>query len=179
MKAFSHGCNVNFHETVREMYAHTLERVLQDFLNENSSVLFGTIDLEKTELRVYGTCQSASVNEKENRCSFSYVTPDGEQGTAEHPFEELLISHEAMFDIIDDTFGQVTAHVLYITFDRSSAGDELTYFFARRDGVTEPLACVAEFWPLVKELGRDVDFNMTGCTAYDLSQIRKSCDCDE
>jgi hypothetical protein len=81
----------------------------------------------------------------------------------------LLLSQEACFDILDDQKGRLRYRVIYLTFIEHEGG-ETTYFIADGQGVSNPLACVAEFWQQVYEVGRDVDFNLSGCS--------KECGCE-
>jgi len=174
MKVFTHGSMVNFQASAREMFAEDLQRLFQERLREHSSILFGTIDLDQEVLNIYGTLIQAEISEDENRCVFTFSLSDGnEEKFVEQPFEELLISHEARFDILDEEKKQVEYSVLYVSFLSEETGEETTYFFADESGISHPLACVAQFWEQVHEVGRDTDFNVSGCAAHDLSFLRK------
>lgn len=175
MRVFTHGSNVNFQTSAREMYASDLHRLLQRRLQESTSLLLGTLDLNRQELKIYGTLVQAEISEEKNQCSFTFslMNQEGEQ-TIEHSYEELLISHEARFDIIDDQKGNVEYGVLYISFLNEQTGEETTYFFADEKEVSNPLACVVQFWEKVHEVGRDIDFNLTGCIAHKVDFLRKN-----
>ena len=177
MKVFAHGCNINFQESVREMVISDWQRLLNKMLNEQKKTLFGKIDLEAEEIKVYGRMESFRYDEEDNHCSFTYRwIHEPKQEEEKQKLEELYLSHEASFDIHDEQFGSIHYRVLYITFMDEETGKETTYFFADEESVTEPLACVAEFWRQVSELGRDIDFEMFGCSAYDINQ--KPCGCE-
>lgn len=173
MRVFTHGSMVNFQASAREMYASDLHRLLQKRIQQNSSILFGTIDLNHEELKIYGTLIQSEISEENNRCAFTFSLIDQDQEeTVKHTYEELLISHEACFDIMDDHKGQVEYNVLYVSFLDEKTGEETTYFFADEHSVTHPLACVAQFWEQVHEVGRNTDFNLTGCIAHEVSFLR-------
>jgi hypothetical protein len=166
MKIFSHGSIVNFQPSAREMFPHDLERLLRHFIADTDSVLVGTIDLEVSEIRVYGRTKSVQFNEPLDRVTFIYAFLDKpDLHIVQHTIEELTISHEAMFDILDRGEQSIPYRVLYVTFAAEEQEKEVTYFFADEDMVQEPLAYVAEFWQQVIEVGRDVDFHRTGCAA--------------
>jgi hypothetical protein len=176
MKVFSHGCVVNFQESTREMFSSDLDRLINDLIRQTDEVLFGTVDLEKQEVRVFGHAKAVRLDEENNRCEMMFtLLEEAAAETIHHPFEDLLISHEALFDILDEVKGQVSYRVIYVTFADWKTDREITYFFADENAVTQPLACVAEFWQQVSEVGRDVDFSLSGCTAHDLNRI---CDCE-
>ncbi|SEM72198.1 hypothetical protein [Lihuaxuella thermophila] len=179
MKVFSHGCVVNFQESTREMFSSDLDRLINNLIRQTDQMLFGTVDLDKQEVRLFGHVQAIRLDEESDRCemSFTLLEETGAE-TVVHSIEDLLISHEALFDILDDVKGQVSYRVVYLTFADGEGGGEITYFFADANAVTHPLACVAEFWQQVSEVGRDVDFNLSGCTAHDLNRTWKKCDCE-
>ncbi|MBA4541715.1 MULTISPECIES: hypothetical protein [Thermoactinomyces] len=163
MKVFTHGSNINFACSAREMTGSELERLIHEYQQEYRELLFGKIDLEQSEIYVYGTLEEAVINEDGDRCRFRYRSEQGE-GMEEHPFDQLLLSQEAHFDIIDEKKGRTGYRVLYVTFLEDGEDRETSYFFADANGVSQPLACVAEFWQQVIDIGRDVDFTMTGCS---------------
>ncbi|WP_124727984.1 hypothetical protein [Staphylospora marina] len=176
MKVFAHGCLINFDRSAREMTPSDLDRLLQGFIGEHSRTWLGTIDLDKSELRLYGDLQSVRIDEGENRCEFVFLPAEGEREERRivHPADHLAISHEAVFDIEDPRRDRVTVRVVYITVSEPGALEETTYFLADPDACSDILSCVAEFWSLVHEVGRDVDFRVTGCMANDLSFLRKN-----
>jgi hypothetical protein len=166
MKIFSHGCIVNFQPSAREMFPHDLERLICHFLSDTDSVLVGTIDLEVSEIRVYGRAKSVQFNEPLDRVTFAYTFLDKpDLHVTQHAMRELVISHEAMFAILDRGEQPIPYRVLYVTFAEEEGGKEVTYFFAGEHTLEEPLAYVAEFWQQVTEVGRDVDFRLSGCAA--------------
>lgn len=173
MKVFSHGSIANFQASTREMFASDLERLIHHMIQRTDRVLVGTIHLDREELRIYGHVHSVKLDEEENQCKISFIpVEESDFAVIQHPFADLLISHEARFDIVDEEKGQVSYEVIYVTFEAPESGEEITYFFADEQGVSEPLACVAEFWQHVSVVGRDVDFNLSGCTAHEFSRIR-------
>lgn len=170
MKVFAHGCNINFQESVREMFVPDLKRLFDKAFAEHEHLLFGKIDLEKEEIVVYGHLKEIVFSEQNNDCLFTYQLKDNpDQGEERQKLEELYLSHEACFDIVDEKRGATPYGVFYVTFVNEDSGDETTYFIADEQGASEPLACVAEFWQQVHELGRNIDFEMFGCTAHDLN----------
>jgi hypothetical protein len=166
MKIFSHGSIVNFQPSAREMFPHDLEGLIYHFISDTDSVLVGTIDLEISEIRVYGRAKSVQFNEPMDRVTFAYAFLDKpDLQVTQHALQELVISHEAVFDILDGGEQPILYRVLYVTFAEEEGEKEVTYFFAGEHTVEEPLAYVAEFWQQVTEVGRDVDFRLTGCAA--------------
>ncbi|MBA4601369.1 hypothetical protein [Thermoactinomyces mirandus] len=171
MKVFAHGCNINFQESVREMFVPDLKRLFEKALAESDQLLFGKIDLEKQEIIVYGRLKEIVFSEGKNDFVFTYQLQNCPENKEERQkLEELYLSHEACFDIVDEKRGTIPYRVLYVTFMNENSGDETTYFVADERGGSQPLACVAEFWQQVYELGRDIDFEMFGCTAHDLNR---------
>jgi hypothetical protein len=164
MKVFTHGSNINFQCSAREITGSELERLIHEYQKEHPALLFGKIDLNQSEIYVYGTLKQAEINEDDDRCCFRYRSEQGD-GMEKHSFDQLLLSQEAHFDIIDEKKGRVFYRVLYITFMEEDTGKETSYFLADADGVSQPLACVAEFWQQVVEVGRDVDFTLSGCSS--------------
>ncbi|MGA8943468.1 MAG: hypothetical protein WB502_12270 [Thermoactinomyces sp.] len=176
MKVFAHGCNINFQESVREMFVPDLKRLFDKAFAEQERLLFGKIYLDKEEIVVYGYLKNIVFSEENNECLFTYQLKDRPGDREERQkLEELHLSHEACFDIVDEKQGTVPYQVLYVTFMEEDSGGETTYFVADDQRVTQPLSCVAEFWQQVCELGRDIDFEMFGCTAHDLN--KHSCRC--
>ncbi|TCS94942.1 hypothetical protein [Hazenella coriacea] len=174
MKVFPHGSNVNFQTSTREMFDSHLEQLLQRYM-EGKQILFGTIDVNNDELRIYGTATSVRINNENKECEFQYQLNDDshQSGQISVSFDELLISHEASFDLLDEDHGTVPYKVIYVTFENPETGEETTYFFADEKGVSQPLSCVVEFWSQVSEVGRDVNFELTGCTANEFSRLLK------
>jgi hypothetical protein len=167
MKIFSHGSIVNFQSSAREMFPHDLERLIYHFISDTDSVLVGTIDLEIGEIRVYGRAKSVQFNEPLDCVTFAYTFLDKpDLQVVQHAMKELMISHEAMFAILDKGKQPILYRVLYVTFAEEEGEKEVTYFFADEHMVQEPLAHVAEFWQQVTEVGRDVDFRLSGCAAH-------------
>ncbi|SFI99891.1 hypothetical protein [Thermoflavimicrobium dichotomicum] len=168
MRVFSHGCNINFSESTREMFAPDLNKIIQQYIKDSDSVLFGMIHLEEEALYVFGRAQQVVIDEPNNRFAVTYMQMEKPlTENIELPFENLEISHEAIFDVIDEQKGQVQYRVIYVSFWDEGEKKERTYFFADEHLVSNPLECVAAFWEQVTDVGRDVDFNMTGCTAHD------------
>jgi len=171
MKVFTHGSNVNFQESAREMVPADLADVLKRYLSESNALLFGTIDLGQEELRQYGYVRAIHIDEAQFRCIF-LPFESKEEREITYAMDELLISHEAHFDVVDQKSGQLRYQVAYVTFepDDVDQNNEITYFFADAERVENPLMYIATFWEQVHEVGRDTDFAMTGCRAHDLSK---------
>jgi hypothetical protein len=171
MKSFTHGMLFNFQEAAREMFARDINRKVNDYLAAYPQSLFGTIDLDSESIYVYGHLRQASFDEEADRCEFDYVAAEGEQGVESCSYEELLITHEAGFDIIEEEDGSPLYYdVLYVTFMDDATGKETTYFIADEKRVNQPLAYVGEYWRQVSEVGRDIDFQMSGCSKVDLGK---------
>jgi hypothetical protein len=150
------------------MFAKDLNEIIRGYIEGKESVLFGTIDLDKEAIYVFGRAQQIDVDEQKNRFAVTYTQMEKPLAEKiEMPFENLEISHEALFDIIDEKQGQVQYRVIYVSFWNEDEKEEMTYFFADEYQVSHPLECVASFWEQVTNVGRDVDFTMTGCSAFD------------
>lgn len=171
MKVFAHGSNVNFQESAREMVPADLADVLKRYLKESKALLLGTIDLTQAELRQYGYVQSIQMDEEQFHCRFLPFESQEEKEIT-YAMDELLISHEAHFDVVDPKSGKLRYQVAYVTFESDDAdqNNEMTYFFADAERVENPLMYIATFWEQVHEVGRDTDFAMTGCRAHDVSK---------
>ncbi len=171
---FTHGSVVNFQESAREMFPEDLAYLFDTYLSDTDALLFGTIHLERQELHQFGYVQSLHIDPDRQlfRCLY---TPMESSETKEivRSLTELQISHEAHFDVIDQSQGKLRYQVAYVTFEDDD-GEEITYFLADGKRVENPLMYVAAFWEHVSEVGRDVDFSMTGCQAHDLSRKLKS-----
>ncbi len=168
MRVFSHGSNVNFHQSTKEMFAPDLNRIIQSFKESTESLLFGSIDVTNEALYVFGRLQKIEIDESADLFSVSYQQmEDGINDHIERSFADLEISHEAIFDVIDEKKGRVQNRVIYVTFWDEEKNGEITYFFADEHRVSNPLECVVTFWEQVSNVGRDVDFNLTGCAAHE------------
>ncbi|MFC7441346.1 hypothetical protein [Laceyella putida] len=176
MKSFTHGMLFNFQEAAREMFARDITRKVGDYLAEHPQSLFGTIDLGSGSIYVYGHLRQASFDEEADRCEFAYHSIEGDRGTETLSYEELLISHEAGFDIVEDEGAPCYYDVLYVTFMDEATGKETTYFIADEQRVAQPLAYVGEYWQRVSEVGRDVDFQMSGCSKIDPTKGASCCE---
>ncbi|MDR6225254.1 hypothetical protein [Desmospora profundinema] len=178
MRIFPHGNVVNFQGSVREMTASELERLLERVLDEGT-ILAGSLDLQQSELVVYGQAIGIQLDEEADRITLTTRTEDGEEHTNRSAFEDLLISHEMHFDIEEPEGETVRYTVYYMTFSGDSAAPspEKTWFFADEQAVTRPLDCVVEFWRQAGESGRDADFTSNGCSvpASFKRDIQKDC----
>jgi hypothetical protein len=175
MKVFTHGSVVNFDRAAREMRPADLDRLLKRFREEHERILLGSINLTEGKIYLYGHLKSIQIDDSANRCEFVFTPMEGQPREERilHTVDELEISHDACFDIEDDEQGVVQVQVAYVTFAEPETANEITYFLVDPDSCSDALACVAEFWGQVHEVGRDVDFRVTGCSAYDLSFIQK------
>ena len=63
MRVFSHGSNVNFHQSTKEMFAPDLNRIIQSFKESTESLLFGSIDVTNEALYVFGRLQKIEIDE--------------------------------------------------------------------------------------------------------------------
>jgi ADP-glucose pyrophosphorylase len=188
MKAITHASVVNFQPSAREMYSHDLDRRINEWIDQKESIFLGTINLEKEEIRLFGRVQKVKIDEEADQFAITF-TPMEETNfqTIEHSFEEFFMSHEALFDLVDEQDRKTQNHVMYVTFDDPETKGEITYFFVDEHAPVEPLAIAAEFWQQVSEVGRDIDFNLTGCMAHEMNNMLKQgklqfkcddCDCD-
>lgn len=167
MKVFTHGSNVNFQVSAREMVPSDLQNVFTRYMQKTDALLLGTIDLNRQELHQYGYVRTIQIDDDRFQCTFTpFETQEVQQVTYET--ETLQISHEACFDVLDPKNGKLCYQVAYVTFENEQ-GDEKTYFLADAKPVENPLMYIAAFWEQVHEVGRDTDFSMTGCMAHDRS----------
>jgi hypothetical protein len=160
MKVFSHGSNVNFQTSTREMFFPDLERLLQDKIQSADLFVLGMIHPTNEQLEVYGRLTKVSFTD-----SVNFFVIEGEE---EKPIlldaDQLLISQEAIFTIEDEKKGQVDVEVFYLTYKQDDY-TEVVYFAIDESSVTHPMACVVQLFEQVKDVGQDVDFSLTGCTA--------------
>lgn len=154
---FAHGSNVNFQASTREMFFPDLTALLQQKKQQSERFVVGLLRADKEQIAVYGNLDSFILNE-----DVHIFRIDGED---ELSFErkQFLLSQEAIFTIEDERNGQIDVTVTYLTYEE--ADGEIVVFLLDEAAVTHPLACVVQFYDQVKEVGRDVDFNVIGCTA--------------
>jgi hypothetical protein len=157
MTVFSHGSNVNFQTSTREMFFPDLEELIQQKMQDSSSFVVGMLKPDKEQIAVFGQLQAVSLQTDVH--TFELV----EDEAIVYDQNTFLISQEAVFTIDDERAGQVEYRVLYFTYEVDGA--ETVLFFMDESAVTHPLACVVQFYEQVKDVGRDVDFSLVGCTA--------------
>jgi hypothetical protein len=157
MKVFSHGSNVNFQTSTREMFFSDLEVLIQQKKEKSKQLVMGMLKPEQEQLAVYGVLSKIALQEDIHRFEIE------EEDPVELDQEKFLISQETIFTIEDEREGKIDYQILYLTYEEDEG--ELVLFFIDESTVTHPLACVVQFYPHVKEVGRDVDFSLIGCTA--------------
>lgn len=156
MRVFSHGSNVNFQSSSREMFFPDLEKLLNHKLQTAKQLIFGIINPNEEQIMVLGSL--AQITLTEDRHSFEM-----KEEKVELDHEQFFLSQEAIFTIQDEQRGQLDVDVLYLTYNQGTG--EQIYFFIDEETTTYPLSCVVQFYPQVKDVGRDVDFSLSGCTA--------------
>lgn len=167
MKVFTHGSNLNFQTSAREVYATDLHTLLQPYRPTDESILLGSISLEKEEIFLHGHIQSMTVQpEGDWRVHYRLVETDEERQLV-LPVEQIVLTQEAKFEVIEQE-NPLVYQVFYLTFSKGE--EEITYFLAPGERVVEPLAYVAEFYRHTAEVGRDIDFAISGCHAFDLNR---------
>jgi hypothetical protein len=172
-KVFTHGSMVDFQPSAREMFLPDLEKLMLQMIGQHEAILFGTIDLTKEEITLFGHIKDVKADEEKGSFSFEFLpVEEQESDWISHASEDLLISHEAIFTILDENEREVKYRVLYATFLEEN-GEEITYYMAPDRLVSHPLACVVEFWKKVHEVGRDIDFAESGCTAHEIKNLLK------
>lgn len=173
MKIFTHGSMVDFQPSAREMFLPDLENLMLQMIREHDSILFGTIDLTKEEITLFGHIKDVKIDKEEGNFAIQFLSvEDHESDWIAYASEDLMISHEAIFTILDENDKEVKYRVLYVTFLEEN-GEETTYYMAPEQKVTHPLACVVEFWKKVRDVGRDIDFTESGCTAQEIKKLLK------
>ncbi|SDY29447.1 hypothetical protein [Thermoactinomyces sp. DSM 45892] len=178
MKTFGYGSNLNGHMSTLEMVADTFIPRVNTYLEMYDEVLIGKLDFDQNKIYQYGLLKSFAINEEEDHVQFSFETlHEKSLQLLTENYQDLYLTHEGVFDLLftmdDHKDQQVEYKVLFLTWVDFHSGEEKTYFIAPNHIVPEPLACVAEFWPLVSEIGRDVDFQKTGCHANEMKEILK------
>lgn len=178
MKTFGHGSNLNGHISTIEMTATSFVPRVEAYLESSSGALFGKLDFDQSEIYTYGLLKSFEIQEKQDRVNFIFETlQDQKMELLTENYQDLYLTHEGVFDLLfpneEEEDQEVEYKVLFFTWVNFKSGEEITYFIAPNNYVPEPLACVAEFWPLVSEIGRDVDFQKTGCHANEMKEILK------
>lgn len=178
MKTFGHGSNLNGHVSTIEMTATSFAPRVEAYLQSYKEVLFGKLDFDQSEIYTYGLLKSFEIHEEQDRVNFMFETMQDQQ--AQHVtenYQDLYLTQEAVFDLLfpneAEADQEVEYKVLFFTWVDFHSGHEKIYFIAPNNVVPEPLACVVEFWPLVREVGRDVDFQKTGCHANEMKEILK------
>lgn len=169
MKVFTHGSTNNFQESAREMFISDLDQLISTY-QENEKVILGTINLEQGEVHLFGTLHGISFDSENNQCEVHFSMLGGEERRVPHSYEELIISHDATFDLYEEDDQQVTYQVVYVTFRAEDSDKETTYFLAKEAIVSEPVSCAVEFWQQVSQVGRDADFKITGCRTKAFSE---------
>lgn len=176
MYILTHGSNINFHCSSKEMDFVRLQNFLENKIDETAYLSIGILQPEKERLEILGDLRGIEINESEEEFTFqvSYLDEDDIQRSERifHSTEDFIISHEAIFDIHDEQRGTISYAIQYLTF-WAEGGEEVTYFLVDMLGVEHPLACVVQFWDKVKEVGRDVDFKITGCAANEYQEVLK------
>lgn len=167
MKVFTHGSNLNFQTSAREVYATDLHTLLQPYQPTKRSILLGSISLEKEEIYLHGHVLQMTIQPENEWCVYYRLNETEEERQLRQPVEQIVLTQEAKFDIIEQEQSH-TYQVFYLTFTKEE--EEITYFLAPAEGVTEPLAYVAEFYRHTAEVGRDIDFAISGCHAFDLNR---------
>ncbi|MFC4076901.1 hypothetical protein [Salinithrix halophila] len=164
MRVFPHGNVVNFEASVREMTAPELERLITDVLAVRPPVLTGILDMKKEAVYLYGTAESFRADEENGVVIVTARTAEGETHRETYPFDDLIISHEMHFDVVEGEEGEAFRYpVYYVTFGAGEK-EEITLFFAGRDRVSEPLHYVVEYWSQAGESGRDAQFHPGSCS---------------
>ncbi|PTM59706.1 hypothetical protein [Desmospora activa] len=164
MRIFPHGNVVNFQSSVREMTAPELETLIKRAM-EQGSMITGCLNLEQSELVVYGQAIAIQLDEQSDQVILTTQTDDGTRHSIETVFSDLSISHEMHFDIEESEGKTLRYTVYYLTFtgDSAATSTEKTWFFANSETIAQPLDCVVEFWRQGGEAGRDADFSTSGC----------------
>lgn len=164
MRIFPHGNLVNFQTSVREMTAPELEKLLARLLKKEA-IITGCLQMEQSELVMYGQARAIHLNELADQVTLTTQTDDGATHSFTCAFSDLLVSHEMHFDIVEPDEKTVRCTVYYLTFigDSAAPSAEKTWFFTDGETVAQPLDCVVEFWRQGGEAGRDADFCMSGC----------------
>jgi hypothetical protein len=164
MEVFAHGSNVNFQTSTREMFFTDLEKLIHYQKGQSKRFIMGHLKPAKEQLAVYGPLLKSSLND-------SIHIFETEEETIEWKQEQFFISQEAVFTIEDEREGKTNFTVLYLTYEEEDG--ESVLFFMDETAVTHPLACVVQFYDQVKEVGRDVDFSLIGCTANEWKPQKK------
>ncbi|WP_044642241.1 hypothetical protein [Risungbinella massiliensis] len=176
MRILTHGSNINFHCSSKEMDFTKLHAFLESKIDETVHLSIGILQPEKERLEVLGDLRELHINELKEEFIFQVSYLDGEDVQRSerifHATEDFIISHEAIFDIHDEKNGTVSYAIQYLTFWGEN-GEEITYFLVDMLSVEHPLACVVQFWDKVKDVGRDVDFTITGCAANEYQEVLK------
>lgn len=176
MKVLTHGSNVNFHCSSKEMNFELLHALLLSKKEMSDILGIGILNHEQQQLQLLGDLSDIEIDEEKEIFEFSIIYLDEQENrcveTRRLNTDDFYMSHEAVFDIYDERKGKVAYSVIYLTFWDDN-NKEITYFLADLKQVEHPLSCVVQFWEKVREVGRDVDFELTGCTANELKEVRK------
>lgn len=175
MRILTHATNINFHCSAKEMNFALLQALLQKRLEQNEYLSLGIIHDSQEKMQLLGTIDDIQIDEDKDEFHLTVSYLDDHENTHSetiyHTTEEFQISHEAIFDIHDEKRGTISYCIIYLTFWSESG--EVTYFLANLEEVDHPLSCVVQFWEQVKDVGNDVDFELTGCTANEFKEVIK------
>lgn len=156
MKVFSHGSNVNFQTSAREMFFSDLETLFEQKKEHSKKFVMGLLKPDKEQLVIYGLLTRCNLDNTIHKFELEDEVIQWQQ-------DDFLLSQEAAFTIEDERQGKVDYEILYLTYEDEEG--ESVLFFMDESAVTHPLACVVQFYEQVKDVGRDVDFSLTGCSA--------------
>jgi len=157
MEVFSHGSNVNFQTSTREMFFSDLEELIQQKKKHSKSFVLGILKPAKEQIAVFGQLEDALLQDATHVFEISGEDPIT---FAKNTF---FMSQEAIFTIDDERAGQIEYDVLYLTYEDDD--EETILFIMDETAVTHSLACVVQFYEQVKDVGRDVDFSLIGCSS--------------
>lgn len=155
VKVFSHGSNVNFQTSAREMFFSDLETLFEQKKEHSKQFVMGLLKPDKEQLLIYGLLTRCNLDDSIHKFEL-------EDEVIQWQPDDFLLSQEAAFTIEDERQGKVDYEILYLTYEEEG---ESVLFFMDESAVTHPLACVVQFYEQVKDVGRDVDFSLTGCSA--------------
>lgn len=130
---------------------------LNTYIDLFAPILFGTITLDPNAIYQYGTLERIETDEAKASWRFRYRhLQTKERLENEVPLRTVRLTHDVEFVIEDETKGNVTYPVFYITANHKQTKKPVTYYMGAENIVSNPLDCIAEFYVRSHEFGTDL-----------------------
>lgn len=139
--------------TTPARFAHKLNQ----YVTLYQPVCFGTITVEPNAIYQYGYLQNIHVDEKKAQWTFVFLHAEtDDEVRISVPLLGISLTHDIEFTIDDEQKGDVTYPVFYMNVAEKPREPSVTYYIGARDLVSNPLACIAEFYMRTHEIGKNL-----------------------